>query len=101
MTTFQCENCGAIENTALSCQGFHSGFFKYFDWTDIEHLKGKLLSSVCGPTKYVSGEPTEFGVWHNKFKRIIFPVGMFEVRNFELVHKVNGDPYANYIGENQ
>lgn len=55
MSLFQCYNCGCVENTAPSSQGFAQP--QYFDWTGIEHLAGKRICSDCGPTKYRSGNP--------------------------------------------
>jgi hypothetical protein len=80
-----------MENTALSCQGFNV-MAKYFCWEGIEHLEGKKLCSACGPTKYASGGPTEFGVWHGQFKRRYLPKGMFVTNNVgNLSHKELGE----------
>lgn len=101
MGMYQCENCGCAENTAKGC--YHNARMKnLFDWVGIEHLENKLLCSVCGPTKYVSGKPTKYGVWHNSFKRKFLPKGQF-IKNKEgnLVHKINGDSYNNYILEHE
>ena len=80
MSLFQCENCGAIENTALASQGIgkHDFFIELFDWTGIEDRKGKLLCSECCPTKYSDGRPTEFGKWHGKFTRKIEALGKYK-----------------------
>jgi hypothetical protein len=90
MSLFQCENCGCLENTACAAQGFKPEVLaRCFDWTDIEHLRGKLLCSVCGPTKYRGGAPTEFGKWHNQFRRIMLPIGQFKtnsVGNLEHIY---------------
>ncbi len=79
MSLFQCEVCGAIENTALASQGIggHDFLIDLFDWTGIEERKGKLLCCVCAPTKYNDGTLTEFGEWHGRFKRTIEPLGKY------------------------
>lgn len=90
MSLFQCEVCGALENTALSCQGFKF-MTKYFDWAYAPERKGLKLCSVCGPIKDSEGASTEFGVWHGQFKRRLFPLGEFitdEVGN--LKHRETG-----------
>lgn len=77
MSLFQCEHCGCCENTALSAHiGKHMP--ELFDWTGIEDRKGKALCSACGPTKYRSGEPTEYGEWHGEFDRVFLPMGEFK-----------------------
>jgi hypothetical protein len=64
-----------MENTAPGMQPKTPE--RWFDWTGIEDRKGKHLCSVCGPTKYRSGEPTEYGVWHGLFPRYFLPMGEF------------------------
>lgn len=77
MSLFQCENCGCRENTACSAQGTKH-MTRIYDWSGIEDLKGKMLCSVCAPTKFRDGVPTKFGVWHNRFKRTFLPMGEFK-----------------------
>ena len=90
MSLFQCENCGCVENTALSNQG--AQFTDGYDWSGIEHLKGKYLCSVCGPKFYDSGKRTIFGEWHNRFKRVFLPIGMFQTNSCgNLEHIETGD----------
>lgn len=82
MSLFQCENCGCVENTALSMQGF-KGFEKWFDWAGIEDRKGKKICSACGP---------EFREWHGKFKRVFLPLGMFKTNRVgNLEHIETGE----------
>jgi hypothetical protein len=98
---YQCENCGCAENTAWG--NAHTRFMKdLYDFTGIEHLEGKLLCSACGPTKYKRGGQTKYGKWHNHFKRKFLPKGVF-IKNREgnLVHKINGDSYNNYVLESE
>ncbi len=91
MSLFQCDECGCMENTALSHQGF-AMLQECFDWTNIENLKGKSLCIACGPTKYSDGKSTGCGTWHNKFKRMYLPKGMFITnRKGNLEHKLTGD----------
>ena len=97
MSLFQCENYGCVENTAVSAQGFKF-ITEIFDWTGIEHLKGKRICSACGPTKYSSGNPTEYGEWHGRFKRTYLPKGMFKtnkVGNLEHI-ETGSENYAEY-----
>ena len=82
MSLFQCEVCGCCENTALACQGFKGWAEKLFDWSYAPERKGMLLCSACGPVKYAGGEgTTEFGVWHDQFKRVYLPKGKFHTND--------------------
>jgi len=73
MSLFQCDSCGARENTA--CGWYHS---RYSERLTFKDSIGKKLCSCCAPTKYPSGKPTKFnGQWHNRFKRLILPIGEF------------------------
>lgn len=99
MTLFQCEICGCVDNTATSTKSHILP--GPWDWTDREHLKGKAMCCVCGPTRYRSGDKLPkktLGRWHNKFDRVFLPMGMFttnEVGN--LAHKITGDEdYRKY-----
>ncbi|MGL4754772.1 MAG: hypothetical protein ACRCXB_20575 [Aeromonadaceae bacterium] len=92
MSLFQCENCGCCENTALSSQGFVNGMEQYFDWSYAPGLKGMRLCSACGPIRYSSGKPTEYGTWHCRFPRTFLPNGMFVTNHVgNLAHKETGD----------
>lgn len=65
MSLYQCEECGARENTAV-------GHF---------HGQGKKICSKC-----------HTGKWHNIFPRIILPMGMFVTnKDGNLAHKETGD----------
>lgn len=100
MSLFQCENCGCVENTALSSQGFNGFFEKFFDWSYAPERKGMRLCSACGPVKYADGTPSEErGKWHNVFPREYLPLGMFETnQRGNLAHKETGsDDYRPYI----
>lgn len=82
MGLFQCENCGCVENTALSAQGFkYHSVQECFDWGGIESRRGKLICSACGPVRYRSGKASEFGVWHGVFDRTFLPLGQFKTNN--------------------
>ena len=92
MSLFQCQHCGCCENTALASQGCNGYAEAFFDWAGLEECKGKKLCSVCAPTKYSEGEPTEFGVWHGRFPRVFLPLGMFRTaQNGNLEHVETGD----------
>lgn len=69
MPLFNCENCGVVENTALSPYWVRNIKHVVFDWKGKEHLKGKALCSECAPTHYADGKPTKYGVWHGKFEK--------------------------------
>lgn len=92
MSLFQCGVCGCCENTALAGQGCDGYSIPLFDWTGIEDRKGKKLCSVCAPTKYSNGVPTEYGKWHGRFARTFLPLGQFRTaKNGNLAHKETGD----------
>ncbi|HBU8849377.1 hypothetical protein [Citrobacter sp. RHB21-C01] len=99
MSLFQCENCGCVENTALSSQGFNGFFEKLYDWSYAPDRKGMKLCSACGPVKYSDGENTEYGKWHKVFPRQYLPLGMFETNEVgNLAHKeTKSDDYKPYI----
>lgn len=99
MSLFQCDNCGCVENTALSSQGFVGIFEDFFDWSYAPERRGMKLCSACGPTHYSDGQLTKYGKWHNVFSREYLPVGMFETNlKGNLSHKENGDDdYRKYI----
>lgn len=69
MSLFQCEKCGCCENTAL-------GYY----WPTIISKEPKVCSEC------------HTGTWHNKFRKILLPLGMF-ITNKEgnLAHKETGD----------
>lgn len=99
MSLFQCENCGCVENTALSSQGCNGYMEQFFDWSGIEDRKGKKLCCVCAPTIHTDGTPTEFGVWHDRFSRKFLPMGMFKtnrVGNLEHIETGEED-YNKYV----
>ena len=65
MSLYQCEQCGAKENTAV---GAYWG-------------REKKICSQC-----------DTGVWHNRFPRIVLPMGMFKTnKEGNLAHIETGD----------
>lgn len=102
MSLFQCENCGCVENTALSAQGFKL-LKSCFDWSEIPEREGMMLCSACGPTRYRDGTKTpEFGQWHKRFKRVFLPKGMFktnDIGNLEHVESGSEDYHQYAIRE--
>lgn len=97
MSLFQCENCGCVENTALSAQGFIC-WPECFCWDGKEHLRGKQICSACGPAHFREGKPTEYGKWHDVFPRVYLPKGMFKtnkVGNLEHIETGETD-YRKY-----
>lgn len=100
MSIFQCEHCGCVENTAVSCQGFKN-VNDWFDWTGIEDRKGKMLCSACGPENHLDEDaaepasPSGFGYWHGHFERIYLPKGQFKTNRVgNLEHIETGE--TNY-----
>ncbi len=69
VSLYQCEKCGCVENTAL-------GFYHSRTLSDLwpSEYTGKALCSECGPTKYRSGEPAQYGKWHGKFPKKVYPL---------------------------
>lgn len=73
MPDFICDECDAIENTAL---GFYWGRNRKADeqnslWKD-SSLNGKALCSECTPSEYRDGsKKTNGGIWHGKFPKVI------------------------------
>jgi len=65
MSLYQCEECGAVENTALGAYWF----------------RDKKLCSEC-----------DTGKWHNSFPKVIIPKGMFFTnKQGNLEHKETGE----------
>jgi hypothetical protein len=64
VSTYICEKCGCIDNTAL---GFYWTKNSKSMWP--EEVVGKALCCECGPTHYKDGGLTEFGTWHNRFRK--------------------------------
>jgi hypothetical protein len=66
MSTFVCEKCGCVDNSA--CGGtYHT---KNCDWWP-EEYRGKALCCVCASPKFKDGSiNTGAGKWHNKFPRL-------------------------------
>lgn len=76
MSLYQCEECGALENTALGwfwCRNLESAKPQF---------KGRALCSECGPDQK----------WHGRFDKLLLPKGMF-VTNSDgnLAHRETGD----------
>ena len=71
MSLFQCEKCGARENTALAQ-----------NWLD-----GCEICSEC-----------RTGIWHGVFEKIVLPMGMFKTAsNGNLEHIETGEQnYKKY-----
>lgn len=70
MSLYQCEKCGCIENTALGW--YHC---RHTDWCKVSaEDKGKALCSECGPKEHSDGTPTEYGKWHGRFEKKVYPL---------------------------
>jgi hypothetical protein len=71
MSLYQCESCGAVENSAKGhyhCVG--RGFYK-------DKVKDAMkLCSECTPIEYSDGSiDKKSGKWHGIFPKRIFPLG--------------------------
>lgn len=99
MSLFQCEQCGCVENTALSCQGIGTFLEDSFDWSEFPDRQGKKLCSACAPSKFSDGKPSELGKWHGRFDRKFLPMGMFKTNRVgNLEHIETGDSnYNKYV----
>lgn len=87
MSLYQCDNCGVIENTALGF--YHSRGVK--DWWPEQYVDKKLCSE-CGPPTFKSGEPTEYGRWHGRFKKKFYPIGTMETDDEGNIRKKSDAP---------
>lgn len=59
---------------------------------DKEYL-GKKLCSECGPQTFKSGERTEYGKWHGRFKKRIFPLNTLYTDSDGNVRLKENDEY--------
>jgi hypothetical protein len=102
MSLFQCELCGSIEKTHLSCQAFSIATHIY-DWSYAPERKGMALCSACGPTHLITGEKTStMGKWHNKFHRYILPLNScYTDDEGNVRHKETGLTASEYIIKHQ
>lgn len=80
MSLYQCDECGCCENTATGLFWARSQT-AWFDWAGIEDRKGKALCCACAPAKDADGNATEYGAWHDRFKRVFLPKGQFKTNN--------------------
>lgn len=68
MSTFVCDQCEVLENTALGWWHSRHRSMKSFGLPD-----GTALCSQCTPSHYLSGEKvSNGGVWHNRFPRRMY-----------------------------
>ncbi|WOL24294.1 particle associated protein [Yersinia phage fHe-Yen8-01] len=101
MSLFQCNNCGCVENTACSNNGFRL-MTEVFDWSYAPDRRWLALCSACGPVKYATGKPTDYaGQWHGRFPRVFLTPNRFRTAsNGNLEHIVTGEQdYTPYIVE--
>lgn len=61
MSLYVCEECGCIENTALSNYWYRKNKDMFDD--------NRALCSECQPTHFKTGERASLGKWHNKFPK--------------------------------
>lgn len=64
MPLFRCDNCGCVENTAVSNYATRN----MADIWPAEYV-GKSLCSECGPPTYKDGTSSEYGKWHGRFEK--------------------------------
>lgn len=102
MSSFICENCGCIDNTAMN-NSYHSRNLNLYN--DV-----RILCQVCSPKVYKDGTPVEedswcgnVGEWHNKFERTHWSeIGKDEILriyNLKNGSYINAIEYFKGIGE--
>lgn len=68
LSTYVCDECGVLENTALGNWHVRDRNMRFFG---IEN--GKALCSQCTPATYLSGgDVSNGGQWHNRFPRRMY-----------------------------
>lgn len=93
MSTFQCECCGAIENTATSNQGHRRQ--SMYKWDFIESLRGLKLCYRCGPTVYRTGAPIEKKDWHGRFHLDYLTLGKYPEIDFRGTSRADETAYTS------
>lgn len=90
MGLFICDECDVLENMA---RGHFLGR-EFSDWFEDVSKNGKALCSQCTPTNYSDGTPTNLGVWHGHFERMIM------TSEYLLEHHSHNDYRDfNYLGK--
>jgi len=92
MSTYICEKCGCIDNTA--CGGnYWAVVGKLNDFAD-EYSNTHVLCAECTPAEYADGTPTETrGKWHDMFPKTHWSkIGEKEI--MQLYRKKQGN-YVN------
>lgn len=64
MGVFVCDECNAVENTALG-HFWAKDLVKFKD----SSKNGKALCSECTPEEYLDGRSTKKGKWHGRFPK--------------------------------
>lgn len=68
MSTYICEKCGCIDNTA--CGGNYWAVKGKMDYYKDEYANKHVLCVECTPREYYDGSINEeTGKWHNQFKK--------------------------------
>jgi hypothetical protein len=68
MSTYICEKCGCIDNTA--CGDNYWGFIGKRNYYKDEYANNHILCVECTPSEFKDGSiNTEVGKWHNQFPK--------------------------------
>jgi hypothetical protein len=92
MSLFQCEQCGAVENSALG--HYHSvGSGRYKD-----KVKDAMkLCSECMPVEFNDGSINKKGgKWHGRFPKRIYPLGSLYTDKEGNVRDKNTHKYPDW-----
>lgn len=98
MSSYQCEQCGCLENTAYG--NYH---IRNDEKRCPESDLNRALCTACMSPTYRDGTPNpRGGKWHNRFARIYLPKGMFRAHfSGKLLHKETRRPYTEYASDKE
>jgi len=68
MSSYICEKCGCIDNSASEGSNYWNVKCKINSFDD-DYFNKHLACSECVPPKYADGGNSHGGVWHNKFPK--------------------------------
>lgn len=102
VSSFQCEVCGCVDNTAYGLYGTTIQRRSY-DWSYAPERKDLNVCSACGPCRFVSGTTAVKirndvncrGSWHGFWSRSFLPLGNYTTNHEgSLVNKETMKPPA-------
>lgn len=92
MPLFICEDCHAIENTALGVyHGVYGGLNTWFP----KEYQGRVLCSECASPAFSDGTATPYGKWHGQFDKTIVTLESLQARIDK--EKDNGERMSNFV----